>query len=309
MKSKGILDNVWIIIVTYNGKEWIDRCLQSCGNNKVVVVDNNSTDDTVDFIRKNYSNVHIVKQAKNLGFGQANNIGISYALNHGAKHVFLLNQDAYLVNDCLDNLIEVQKKNNEFGILSPVHLNGQGTRLDFNFSSYIFKNRDFYSDHVLGKLLKNIYELPFVNAAGWLVSRECLKRVGGFDPMFFHYGEDDNYCHRVIYHGFKIGVVPNEFLKHDRAQINNKQTDTLILKERVYKVEYGNPDRDNFEKQFPKKINLLRRAILKNKLMLRSGKYKQLNEYLKMLVRIQKEIAQSRKTIALSSTPFLNIDE
>ncbi len=298
-----------IIIVTYNGLKWIDRCLQSCGDYPVIVVDNNSSDNTLDFISEKYPNVHIIQQNKNLGFGQANNIGISYALNLGANYIFLLNQDAYLVNNCLEKLINALQKNKQFGILSPIHLNGDGTHLDHNFSNYVAKNRDFYSDHVLNKPLKNIYEIPFVNAAGWLISRKCLETVGGFDPIFFHYGEDDNYCHRVRYHKFRIGVIPKSYIEHDRIQKNILKVESLDLKERKYKVEYANPARKDFEQQFPKKILLAKRSILKNRLLLRFSKLIKLKEHLKMLLRVQIEIAESRNLTTKKGSHFLEINE
>ncbi|WBL24868.1 glycosyltransferase family 2 protein [Zunongwangia sp. HGR-M22] len=298
-----------IVIVTYNGLKWIDKCLQSCEDHPIVVVDNNSSDSTVDFIKQNYPKVHLIEQEKNLGFGQANNIGISYALNHGAHYVFLLNQDAYLIGDCLERLIEIQQKNMQFGIVSPIHLNGDGTHLDYNFSKYAAINRNFYSDYILNKSLKNIYEVPFVNAAGWLISRKCLETVGGFDPIFFHYGEDDNYCHRVRYHQLKIGIVTETYIKHDRVQKNIIKSESLSLKERKYKVEYANPARKDFEQQFSNKLQLTKRSIVKNKFMLRFSKLKSLEKHLKMLLRIQKEISNTRKIISKPGTHFLKINE
>ena len=63
--------------------------------------------------------------------------------------------------------------------------------------------------------LKDVYETKYVNAAAWLIPRNVLTKVGGFDPLFFHYGEDDNYLNRVIYHGFKVGICPHSRIVHD----------------------------------------------------------------------------------------------
>jgi len=198
---------------------WLDMCLKSCSNYPVIVVDNASTDETVSFIETNYPNVILLKQSVNLGFGQANNIGIRYALDQGAEHVFLLNQDAYLQEGSVEALLAVQKENPNYGILSPIHLNGNGNQLDRKFSNYVAyrKNPHFHSDFVLRKPLRDVYDVPFVNAAGWLLSRNLLDTIGGFDPLFYHYGEDDNYCQRALYHNFKIGIVPISFLLHDRG--------------------------------------------------------------------------------------------
>ncbi|RSK40509.1 glycosyltransferase family 2 protein [Mangrovimonas spongiae] len=206
-----------IIIVTYNGLRWIKRCLESCGDYPVVVVDNASTDGTVGFIEQQFPNVILLKQDTNLGFGQANNLGISYALNHGAKQVFLLNQDAYLEKGSLKALIATQKQHSEFGVISPIHLTGDGKMYDRQFYNVINEHHEW-----LPKNLPDItpkakpISISFVNAAGWLVSKSCLVKVGGFDPLFFHYGEDNNYCQRVLYHGFKVGVITTSFIKHDR---------------------------------------------------------------------------------------------
>jgi len=219
----------YVVIVSYNAMLWLDKCLESIDFSRyeVVVVDNCSSDGTVAHLHKNYPAVKLFKENKNLGFGQANNKGIGYALNQGAERVFLLNQDAYLVGDALEQLVGFQKQNPEFGILSAIHTNAEETRLDRNFSNYVRfdANSAFYSDHVLGRQLQDVYEVPFVNAAGWLLSKTCLMTVGGFDPIFFHYGEDDNYCQRVFYHGFKIGVLPNIFMVHDREERPKPQID------------------------------------------------------------------------------------
>lgn len=235
--------------------KWLPRCLENCKDNYVIIVDNGSTDGTVPYIKENFPQITLLIQNANLGFGQANNLGIKRALMEGVDYVFLLNQDAYLFPDCLQNLILVQKKNLDFGILSPVHLNGEGNRLDRNFSIYMSyrNNKDFYSDFVLNKPLKLIYEVPFVNAAGWLLSRSILETVGGFDPLFFHYGEDENYCQRAKYHGFKIGVVPKAFMNHDREERQSAEEQTggkenFLNQERRIKVRYGDINTENFEK-------------------------------------------------------------
>lgn len=238
---------VAVVIVTYNGMQWIAECLRSCADYPTVVVDNHSTDGTVSFIKSTFPSVRLFEETENLGFGQANNKGMSWALQQGFQNVFLLNQDAYLVYNCLDTLQQISDHNPEYGIISPIHLNGKGDQLDKRFAMHVdfTKNPAFYSDFVIGKKKQHIYDIPFVNAAAWWITKRCLLTVGGFDPLFFHYGEDDNYCQRVLYHGFKIGVVPDVFVRHDREdrlQKNPKNRDAseLVTTERRLKKRYGN---------------------------------------------------------------------
>ena len=100
------MKKVAIIIVTWNGMKWIDKCLssirQSCLPVTVFLVDNNSTDGTQSYISKNYSEVKLTLSNKNLGFGQANNIAIQQAFEDGFDYYFLLNQDAYIKPDTIE---------------------------------------------------------------------------------------------------------------------------------------------------------------------------------------------------------------
>lgn len=280
---------------------WISKCLESTKPYSVIVVDNNSTDGTTDYIKLNFPDTIILKQKKNLGFGQANNIGIEYALRKGCDYVFLLNQDAYLGTVSIPELIKIHKKNPEFGILSPIHLNGEGDRLDKMFSIYLGYegNCDFYSDFILNRKIREIYEVPFVNAAGWLLSKACLETVGGFDPLFLHYGEDENFCQRVLYYKFKIGVVPDSFIKHDRedrllAQRIKGNTEHFKRMEKELKVEFG-----NINKNFDDKLRAVmrRRAFSKFKSYLKfnikDAKY--YNQEYNMLKRIIPQIEESRE--------------
>jgi GT2 family glycosyltransferase len=206
-------------MVTYNGMRWLpETMLQIPPAVKVVVVDNASGDETVTFLTKNFPAVTVLPQAENLGFGRANNIGIAHAMQSGARWFFLLNQDAYLEPGCLGILQETARRHPEYGVLSPLHFSGEGSLLDRFFSGYIAPDRNLAmtSDAFRGRL-GDVYEFPFVNAAAWLLSADA-RRIGGFDPIFFHYGEDDNFCQRIRYHGLKVGVVPAAKVRHDRRQ-------------------------------------------------------------------------------------------
>ena len=210
---------VFVVIASFNGVSWIKDCLASLSLSEVpvftLVVDNNSSDTTVNVIETNFPNVTILKQNENLGFGKANNLGISHALRLGADYVLLLNQDAKIRPETIKNLIDASKNHQDYGILSPIHLNWEGRNLEHYFSKFASNTPDFYSDFILEKEIKSVYEAPFVNAACWLLNRNILETVGGFDPVFFHYGEDNNYCQRARYHGFKIGIVSSCFIEHD----------------------------------------------------------------------------------------------
>ena len=237
------------IIVTYNGLKWIDKCLTSLLLSdykvKIIVIDNLSTDGTPEYISKNFSHVHLIKSKENVGFGKANNIGIIKACQDGSDYFFLLNQDAWVENDTIRKLVTHLHKSPEYGLISPMHLNGEGTALDYNFSNYIspWACKNLYSDIFLNNIKDEIYEIQFVNAAAWLISKECIEKVGGFSPVFFQYGEDDNYIHRVLYHGFKIGIYPLTRIFHDREnRILLNPDQNIGLEKRHILIKYSNPN-------------------------------------------------------------------
>ncbi|GGH46030.1 glycosyltransferase [Mangrovimonas yunxiaonensis] len=284
---------------------WIDQCLKSCGDYPVIVVDNASADDTVGFIEQQFPNVTLLKQDTNLGFGQANNLGVSYALNHGAKQVFLLNQDAYLEETTITQMVEVHKQYPEYGVLSPMHLNGRGDTLDYNFLNYIKRSKTFLTDCFLPQKSTNknhLVEIEFVNAALWLISKECLKEVGGFNPYFFLYGEDRDYINRVHYKGFKLGVVLNTFGYHDRVQKDSisksQKIDTTL-----FEVQLLNPaSKVNFKDE----SIILYKSFIKNLFRLKFNNCKRILKKLNVLRSNLNEL-ETYSSLSKSNKKFLYI--
>ncbi len=201
-----------VVIVTFNGEIWLKKNLNSLLNSNypidIIIVDNASTDKTISTI-KEFSTVELIQSKENLGFGKANTIGIDFALKKGADAVFLLNQDTWIYENTISSLVEALFENPNLGIVSPLHYSADEKTFDENFNTYFnrFKKEEDS---------ESIRIVPFINAAAWLVSKECFTKTGYFDPIFSHYGEDRNFCERVKYHGFKIGVVKNSAICHDR---------------------------------------------------------------------------------------------
>src|SRR5690606_17058034 len=193
----------------------------------------------------------------NAGFGVGNNIGIKKAFESDADFVFLLNQDAWIDPDTIEKLADAAAKNPDFAILSPMHLNGAGNALDYRFSYFIQPQfcHDLYSDIYFDKVRDGVYQADFINAAAWLMTRKCIEVVGGFNPSFFLYGEDDNYVKRLDYHHLKIGVYPFSRIYHDRIHRNKSEhfTDFEIGFKRDFISKYSDPFQEN-DTHFQKKI-------------------------------------------------------
>ena len=233
------MKKVLVIIVSYNFEHWIERCLGSLRKSSyhvsVMVIDNCSKDRTTEIIEQHYPEVRLIKNKQNLGFGQANNIGVNISLQEDYDAVFLLNQDAWIDKETIGTLLKTHQKNPDYGILSPVHLNGKGDKPDHGFSTYTG--------------IKELYQLSgrnepvesgYINAAFWLIPAKVLREIGGFSPLFYHYGEDTDYINRIKYHGYKIGYVPSVFGYHDR-EFRTADHNTFLRSEKVFLLsEYAN---------------------------------------------------------------------
>lgn len=214
----------------------MDSINQSTIKPKVIIVDNASEDDTVDIIKGKYPEVDLIENSTNIGFGAANNLGIKKALKQGADYVFLLNQDAWVEPNCLEYLISAASNNPEYGILSPIQLTpNKEETIEDHFS--LFVTRDGNRQEIISDLFfnnkKSLYDVKFIQAAGWLLSKACLNEIGYFDPLFFHYGEDSDYANRVIRHNFKIGIVTNAIMFHATEHFSP----TIITKKYLYNKE------------------------------------------------------------------------
>jgi GT2 family glycosyltransferase len=215
---------VAVVIVTYNGAKWIVRCLGSLDRtvaNQVIVVDNGSHDETLDLIREHFPDVGVVGLQTNTGFGAANNLGMERAWEAGAEHVLLLNQDTCLGGDSLRWLIETMNANPDCGLLSAFQLSYDGAVIDRIFRSYM--PAEFWDDLYFGRT-KEAYWVPFMPASALLVRRQVLEQLGGFDPLFFLYKEDEDWCRRLRVGGWKIGFVPAATVLHWHGLLNMPRT-------------------------------------------------------------------------------------
>ena len=200
------MKRILVVIVTYNGMKWMDRCLGSIRGSSVpadvFIVDNGSSDGTPEYIASNYPYVRLHCAGSNLGFGKANNLGLRTALDEGYDYVYLLNQDAWVYQDTFASLTAAMECDSSIGVLSPMQMTASGDRPDPRFAKWCPEKAlgEYASPEDNGGA---VHEVPFVMAAHWMVSRACLEKTGGFSPSFPHYGEDDNFIHRALHHGFR----------------------------------------------------------------------------------------------------------
>ncbi|MTI40903.1 glycosyltransferase family 2 protein [Fulvivirga lutimaris] len=228
---------VYVIIVTYNGSKWIRKCLDAVLKStipiNVLVIDNCSTDNTVEIIKAEFSVIRLLEQQENLGFGRANNVGLRLALNEGADYFLLLNQDAYVENNMIEKLVDVFESDMyKTGIVSPLHQSVE-SNLDFGFQDHVKRYASSESYQAILSRKEGVYDTNFVNAACWLLCRNTVETVGLFNPLFPHYGEDNDFVNRLKYFGLGIRICAYTFVVHDREQSQDLRLGKLIKRETV----------------------------------------------------------------------------
>jgi hypothetical protein len=207
---------VSISIVTYNNDKVIKKCLQNIFQNinntdfELIIVDNNSSDSTVSIIEKDFKNVRLIKNNRNIGFGAAHNIAIK--LGRGKYHL-VLNPDIIFTENAVEKLLNFMEKNPDVGLVSPKILFPNGSiqylcrRLpslfDFiiirfmpKFIRKFFQARiDYYEMRQTG--YNKIMDVLFLAGAFMLIRSSVLDKIGGFDENFFMYFEDIDLCRRI----------------------------------------------------------------------------------------------------------------
>lgn len=230
--------DVSIILVNYKTKELTINCIKSIQEKtkdlkyEIILVDNASTDGSVNFFENNYKNkIIFIKNTENLGFGKANNRGIEIAKG---KYVFLLNSDTLLINNAIKILFDFMEKTKECGIcggnlytkeLQPTHsFLRKFPSLLLEIQEYIKKKEKTRNDFNYTNFEQ---EVAYITGADMFIRKEILEKSGYFDKDFFMYFEETELSYRIKRLGYKIVSVP-------QAKIIHLEGKSTIFKERKF---------------------------------------------------------------------------
>lgn len=214
-----------IIIVTYNAEEYIKDCLGSLFETlpknldaKVLVVDNNSEDKTIEIIKSYFNQVELLENNVNLGFAAGNNAAIHQALEQGAEYLYLLNQDTICVAGWLAQALKVMEGDKKIAsaqsllLLYPQKelINSRGNEihyLGFGFSGG-YRKRQATIDK------RQAREITYASGAAVLLRASALRESGLFNEKFFMYHEDLDLGWRFKLAGYKNVLAPQSIIYH-----------------------------------------------------------------------------------------------
>ncbi|MDQ3652430.1 MAG: glycosyltransferase [Acidobacteriota bacterium] len=248
-----------IIIVNWNGSEFLRRCIESIAkappqvSYDIIVVDNASTDDSVRWLRSDEAKMclgkarlHVLENAENLGFSRANNQGIEHSK---ALFLFLLNSDTEVRPGAIDALIATLKSDERAGMCGPRLVNP-----DDSLQPSVYRNPPAAWEILLsgsrlyrllpagvrGELLLGGHwdharrrRVPRLSGAAMMVKREVIDSVGGLDERFHMYGEDVEWCLRIARTGWLLIFEPDAIVMHHGSQSSRKRWDNLETERRI----------------------------------------------------------------------------
>jgi len=249
MKERNNMRNpdVSIVILNYNGGKDVIDCLESAKNidyfkrgfYEIIVVDNGSTDDSVENIRKKFPEIRVIQNEKNLGFAEGNNVGIRES---NCDYVMLLNDDTVVGESILKDLVGVMENNENIGIAGPMILYYNdpdriwcaGGKLNlFGYSSHIGKGlkKDLQQPFkkALTKLLRKVLSksasresasqpVDYISGCAMLIKRGVIDKIGLLDAEYFLYFEDMDFCFRAKRAGYECVYIPSPSVWHKTTE-------------------------------------------------------------------------------------------
>lgn len=215
---------VSIIVLSYNSRDDTLDCLRSLEHLtyprvQVIVVDNDSSDGSVEAIKTDFPAITLIATGQNLGFTGGNNVGIRHALDSGADYIMLLNNDTIVAPDMIDIMVAAMEADSSVGVAGPMiyyydqpdTIWSAGGTIDWKHGS---TNMIGVSQVDRGQFGLQSHEVDFVTGCALLVRREVWQQAGLLDDEFFMYYEETEWCVRARRAGFKIIHVPLAMMWH-----------------------------------------------------------------------------------------------
>lgn len=225
------LDQVYAIVVNYNGYADTIECLQSLKEQTQVdcrplVVDNASTNNSVARIKAAHPDVEVVVTKKNLGFAGGNNVGIKHALAQGCDYLFLVNNDTTMEPDCLQQLLWCAYQDPNAGIITPsIYYYSDKNRPWFTGSSFDPATFSTQHSHEDLKAQKHTapFHIPWTTGCAMFIPSSRMLKAKGFDARYFCYWEDVDLSFKIKQQGAYCVLCPTSVLYHKISTTANTQ--------------------------------------------------------------------------------------
>jgi GT2 family glycosyltransferase len=226
---------IFSVILNSNRREDTLQCLASLASgtyrhHKVMVLDNSSTDGSVDAIHVAFPNVQVVELPTNLGYAGNNNVGIQAAMNQGADWILVLNEDTIVDADCLTRLVEIGESDARIGIVGPmVYHHGEPTVIQSAGGTITGRWEALHlaQNETDRGQFDGPHAVDWISGCAILVRRAVIEQVGMLDSRYFYYWEETEWCLRAARAGWRIVHVPAAKIWHKGVQRDYRPKPTV----------------------------------------------------------------------------------
>lgn len=243
------VSSVAIILVNWNGYPFTSACLRSLKsvqypNYSIILVDNASTDGSIERLKNEFISVIYIQNPINLGFTGGNNAGISYALEKGFDYVLLLNNDTEVKPDFLDQLIDFHKTHPKAGMVQPLILFNQARNIIWSaggiFNSILATCHTSGSQKSLSTFPVQDRELDWATGCCVLIPKKAVETIGLLPAAYFAYFEDVDWSLRFKKEGFRIYLASQSIVFHEAGSASKKQFEEGMLSPTVFYLHARN---------------------------------------------------------------------
>ncbi|HEX5798202.1 MAG TPA: glycosyltransferase family 2 protein [Candidatus Saccharimonadales bacterium] len=217
-----------VVVVNWNNKKLTEQCIKSLQKQhvdlKIILIDNGSADGSVEYLQKQFPNIRLIAQKKNLGFAGGANVGIKNALKGDANYIALLNNDVVVDKSWLQSLVNAMEEDDSIGAVTGKLLNKKGDRVDNTGDEYSVWGLTIPRDRgiKIDKLNRDDGKVFGACAGAALYRAEVFKNIGLFDEKFFAYYEDSDLNFRMQLAGWETKYQPSAVAYHDIGSTSKK---------------------------------------------------------------------------------------
>jgi GT2 family glycosyltransferase len=238
---------IGFMILNHNGWQWLPPLFESIRDNgyphtRIYLVDNDSSDGSVDLTLDQHPDVTVIRMPENLGYGMAYNLGMPRAFADGCNWVIWANNDILLESGCLSELMKAVQSDPNIGVAGPAFLSW-----DNDEPNYYMKGKHPNLIPAMRSQSALPTDVDWVEGSLLMVSRCVIETVGSIDPRFFAYWEEAEFCRRVRYSGKRVVLMPSARARHYGGMSFSKEScknlGTWLKSKNFYVYKLTDPNR------------------------------------------------------------------
>lgn len=238
--------DVTIVIVSYNVADLLNECIVSIKKEtsceyEIIVIDNNSADNSIEMIKTNHSDVKLIQNKSNVGFAAANNQGFKIA---NGRYILMLNPDTVVLDSAIDRLVRFMDEHPDAGACGPKNLNADRSlqhnchhfptismRLveHLQLKRFFPRNKFFGREHMTYWDYDQVKEVDWITGCSLMIRREVLEQIGLLDENYFMYAEELDLCFRLKKYHWRTFFYPYASIVHYGGQSALNQNEEKVF--------------------------------------------------------------------------------